>query len=347
MKEEIEGIKPLQENEIKLLLEDTKHSIGVVKQKRIEKYDLKYPLKNFLFIETIFENVYFSGNWSDIEMQNCIFKNCTFQQVKGIYISFIGSSFFDCTFVQSRIPKSDFTNCEFRNLQMTDSDLNRSNFSLSNYPEVNIKNCKIQNTLLEKVQQKETEKSEEIHKQLLLSYQVIEQLLSIGTDQFESASLKKIISDLHDFIEKEQKEQEVLCSSNSLLTIDAGDLEYRIKEHEKVVDSPVKISEIPVIDLSGHDFSGYNFQEHNLSCIDFSGSLLRNCCFAGCDLSGCNFSNCDMTGANMFHAHFNQVNFEHARLDNLILDNKNREMFIKAGIIPRKEMQEIKEGVYM
>ena len=35
----------------------------------------------------------------------------------------------------------------------------------------------------------------------------------------------------------------------------------------------------------------------------------------------------------MFQAHFNQVNFEGAILENVILDKKNTEAFMKAGIL--------------
>lgn len=316
----------------------------VVKQKKLEQCEMNEPLENALFLGVFFEGVTFNGQWRKIEMQNCEFRNCAFQ-ILGAGISFIGSNFINCTFNACRIPRADFTKCSFQDLRFVDSDFNRSNFTLSNYDDISVSNCKIENTLLdEKKQLIETQK-EGIRKHMLDTYQAVEQILMLGVGNFEeNLTLSSALEQLHTFI---CEENEKLKDSSMLQQMDKGDLEYKIREHEKVVDSPVKITEIPVIDLSQYDFSGYNFQGHNLSCINFSGSCLRNCCFAGCDLSGCDFTNCDLTGSIMFQAHFNQVNFDGAILENIILDRKNTEAFMKAGILSGGTYVQKKESDYM
>ncbi len=343
-----ENTTALNEMDFRKMVEDTNNSPIVIKQRSLSRFDIVAPLSNALCAETVFETMTFKGHWKEIEMQKCIFKDCIFEQVTGSSISFIGSTFIDCIFLNCRIPRTDFTKCNFEKLKITDSDLNRANFSLSNIADIDVHNCKINNTLLEDTEKKKEEQSEDIRKSLLTAYQAVEHLLSLGSENFEdNTSLSVVAAHLHDFIESERAK---LSDISNLRKMDAGDLEFKIGEHEKVVDSPVKISEIPVIDLSQYDFTGYNFQEHNLSCINFSGSSLRDCCFAGCDLSGCDFSNCDLTGAIMFNAHFNQVNFDGAILDELVLDNKNRDAFMKAGILAgvvEGDKSREKDGVYM
>lgn len=319
-----------KQNLLKLFEQDGESPV-IVKQKKLEQCEMNESLENVLFLGMLFEGVTFSGQWRKIEMQNCEFRNCAFTKVLGAGISYIGSSFINCVFNSCRTPRADFTNCSFQDLLFVDSDFNRSNFTSSNYDDVSVKNCKIENTLLdEKKHLIETQK-DGIRKHMLNTYQAVEQILMLGVGNFEeNSTLSSALSQLHTFI---CEENEKLKDASMLQQMDKDDLEYKIREHEKVADSPVKITEIPVIDLSHFDFSGYNFQEHNLSCINFSGSCLRNCCFAGCDLSGCDFSNCDLTGSIMFHARFNQVNFDGAVLENIILDKKNTEAFMKAGIL--------------
>ena len=313
------------------LFEKNGDSPVIVKQKKLEQCEISEPLENALFFGMLFEGVTFSGKWRNIEMQNCEFRNCAFTQVFGSAISFIGSNYINCVFNSCRLPRADFTSCSFQDLSFVDSDFNRTNFTLSNYDDIFVTNCKIMHTLLDGNKQQIENQRDSIRKHMLNTYLAVEQILILGADSFESNEILSLAtSQLHTFIcEEKEKLQEV----SQLQQMDKGDLEYKIREHEKVADSPVKVSEIPVIDLSQYDFSGYNFQEHNLSCINFSGSCLRNCCFAGCDLSGCDFSNCDLTGSIMFNAHFNQVNFDGAILENVILDRKNKDAFMKAGIL--------------
>jgi len=342
LKKVYENTTKITKQEWDAMMAETTDTVVVIKQKHVANCAISESLKKIMCSETMFDGITFGGNWKQVEMQKCVFKNCIFQQVMGTGISFIGSVFTDCDFISARIPRTDFTKCTFQNVQITDCDFNRTNFSLSNYETIKVCNSKIDNTLLEEKAKQVKARNDDVRKRLLRTYQAVEQILMLGTDSFEEhESLQHATSQLHDFITAQSAKMD---DTNDLQKMDANELEYRIREHEKVVDSPVKISEIPVIDLSQFDFSGYNFQEHNLSCIDFSHSCLRNCCFAGCDLSGCDFSFCDLSGAIMFHAHFNQVNFEGAMLDDLILDNKNKEAFVKAGILTESKD---KAGDYM
>lgn len=304
---------------------------GLIKQKIFENFIFDEGIGETVFSASMFISISFIGVLQGAEMVDCVFQDCKFDGTRGHHISFSNSLFINCTFNNARIPKADFTKCEFIDTQAINCVLNYCNFSLSNYVELKIENCKTENTLFECSEILRVQQDEHLKEQLVSSIESFTKVLDLGINNFDdSKKLEGAAKMIQEFIDEES---EKLSYSDNMKKIELCDLEYMIEEHERVVDSPVKVTEGKIIDLSCCNFHGTNFQEHNLSRIDFSHSILTNCCFAGCDLSGCDFSNCDMSNAILFNAHFNQNVFEGTKLENIILDNKNREAFTKAGIL--------------
>ena len=303
----------------------------IISDIKIGDAELSIPIKKVFLSNCIFEKIKFVGDMSQCSFSNCVFDNCVLNQIYGVSLEFQDCTFIDNAFNACRIPKSEFIACDFQKTDMTDCDLSRSNFSLSNYESIHIVNCLVSYTLLAKFEEENKIQNNDLKKYLLDVYHTFGKLLQVGINNFEMKETSNhITTELNYFI---KKESESIEDNRNLEHMEESALEALLIEHEKQVGSPVKIAEIQSIDLSGYDFKGFNFQEHNLSFINFSNSDLRNCCFAGCDLSGCDFTGCDMRGAILYNAHFNQVIFDAAQLDDIILDNKNYDTFVKAGII--------------
>ena len=286
--------------------------------------------EDIVYNKCIFQRMKFNGlSFDNTIFGECEFKSCTFNDCKGL-VSFNESKFDDTIFNSCQIPAASFIKAVFANSQFNDTILNNANFTLADISGAEVNQCEVEGTIFEKYEKNQEQIQKRFNRMvsrcLFELFGVFESFGDLLGDEFSEKylPLKEYITEMLD------------SQLNSrLMTMSKEELETVLDKHEKK-GSALLLNKAKAPDFSDHDFHSFNFQDRNLSGINFSGCDLTDCIFTGCELSYCNFSNADLSNAILYGAHFYQNVFDGAKMNGIILDKKNKEDFMKAGIIPNE-----------
>ena len=96
--------------------------------------------REYVVKSKLFDNFYFTGEFTDIEFSNCKFRNCTFENIWAFFFILRKCKFTNCGFKNSRFSHLDFAwddvefeKCHFRLTQFDEGGLYNVFFSNSNF----------------------------------------------------------------------------------------------------------------------------------------------------------------------------------------------------------------------